>query len=117
MKSKAHIVVLALIMALPLGAQAREAKVLEDAREVAPAMLTLPSKLDGGVAIQGCGSCKRLTFQFAREVRFFVARTEVTYGDMQNFLRTHPKNSVLVVSPIGKSIITRISASDAPSAQ
>jgi hypothetical protein len=117
MKSKAHIFALALIMALPLGVQAREPKVLEDGREVSPPMLTLPSKLDGIVAIQGCGSCKRLTFQFARNVRFFVGRTEVTFVDLQNQLRTHPKSSVLVVSPIGKPIITRISASDAPSAQ
>src|SRR3982751_247440 len=102
MKSKAHVLALSLIMTLPLGLQARETKVLEDAREVTPAMLTLPSTLDGIVAIQGCGSCKRLTFQMARNVRFFVGRTEVTLADLQRQMRTYPNISVLVVSPIGK---------------
>lgn len=117
MKSKAHVFVLALILALPLGSQAREPRVLEDGREVTPAMLTLPSTLDGTVAIQGCGSCKRLTFALARTARFYVGRTEVSFADLQRQLRTNPNSSVLVVSPINQKVITRISASDAPGAR
>jgi hypothetical protein len=117
MNSKAHILALSLLLALPLGSLAREPRVLEDAREVTPAMLTLPSTLDGTVAIQGCGSCKRLTFSMARTVRFFVGRTEVTLADLQRQLRSNPDGAVLVVSPIGQNIITRISASDAPGAR
>jgi hypothetical protein len=117
MKAKAHVLVLAFVLALPLGGQAREPRVLEDAREVTPAMLTLPSTLDGTVAIQGCGNCKRLTFQMARNVRFFVGRTEVTFADLQRQLRARPDGAVLVVSPIGQAIITRITASDAPGAR
>ena len=117
MKAKTHVLALALLLALPLVSQAREPRVLEDAREVTPAMLTLPSTLDGIVAIQGCGSCKRLTFALAPNVRFYVGRTEVTFADLQRQLRTYPTISVLVVSPIGQKIITRISASDAPVAR
>jgi hypothetical protein len=117
MNSRSYVLALALILALPLGSQAREPRVLEDAREVTPAMLTLPSTLDGTVAIQGCGKCKRLTFSMARTVRFFVGRTEVTFADLQRQLRANPGTSVLVVSPIGQNIITRISASDAPGAR
>lgn len=113
MKAYATLLALALILALPVSGVARESRVLEDAREVSPSMLTLPSTLDGTLAIQGCGSCQRISLKLARTARFFVGRTEVTYLDLQRHLRTFPQNAVLVVSPIGQKVVTRIQASDA----
>lgn len=85
--------------------------VLEDGREVASAMLTLPSMPDGTVAIQGCGACKRLTFTLSRTAQFFIGKQEVSFTDLKRHLHDHPKASVLVVSPINQPVVTRISAS------
>jgi hypothetical protein len=111
---KASILTALLLAALlPLAASAAPPRVLEDGREVAPSMLTLPSTPDGIVAIQGCSACKRFSLRIARNAQFFVGRTEVTFADLQRYLRSYPETSVLVVSPIGQTIVTRIRASDA----
>jgi hypothetical protein len=105
----------AALLLASFSASAREpARVLEDAREVTPAMLTLPLTPDGTLAIQGCSTCKRLSLRLARTARFYIGRTEVTFQDLQRQLRDRPNSSVLVVSPIGQNIVTRIKASDAP---
>lgn len=101
-------------MLLPIGAGAAGFRVLEDGREVAASMLTLPSLPDGQLAIQGCGSCKRLTFQIARTARFYVGKQEVSFADLKRHLSTNPNGSVMVVSPIRQNIVTRIQASSAP---
>ncbi len=117
MKSKMlHGLVAALLLA-PLVANAEPPRVLEDAREVLPSMLTLPSISDGTVSIQGCPTCKRLNFSLARNARFFVGLTEVSYADLQTQLRRDPKASVLVVSPRGQNIVTRIKTTAAVVAQ
>jgi len=85
--------------------------VLEDGREVTAAMLTLPSALDGTVALQGCGACKRLTLTLSRNVQFFIGKQEVSFADLKRHLRDQPKSSVLVVSPINQNVVSRISAS------
>lgn len=94
-----------------VAALAGTQKVLEDGHEVAPSMLTLPSTPDGTVAIQGCSACKRLTFTLSRTAQFFIGEREVTFADLKRHLLQHPKASVLVVSPIHQSVVTRISAS------
>jgi hypothetical protein len=104
----------AALLLASFSASAATPRVLEDAREVRPAMLTLPPTADGTLAIQGCSTCKRLSLRIARTARFYVGRTEVTFADLQRQLRSRPNSSVLVVSPIGENIVTRIQASDAP---
>src|SRR5262245_24887839 len=104
----------ALLLASLSVSAATKPRVLEDAREVKPSMLTLPLTADGPLSIQGCSTCKRLSLRLAPNARFFVGRTEVTFQDLQRQLRNRPNASVLVVSPIGQNIVTRISASDAP---
>lgn len=101
-------------MLLPIGASAAGFKVLEDGREVAPRMLTLPSLADGQLAIQGCGSCKRLTLKIAPNARFYIGATEVSFADLKRHLANNPNASVTVVSPIRQNIVSRIRASSAP---
>lgn len=101
------------LLLLPAAGNAAPPRVLEDGREVAPSMLTLPSLPDGELAIQGCTACKRLTFQMAKNVRFYVGHTEVSYADLKLQLRSHPQSAVTVVSPRGQNIVTRIQASGA----
>jgi hypothetical protein len=115
MNTKLIALVLTSLLLLPLSGNADNArsKVLEDGREVIPSMLTLPTLADGLLAIQGCSSCKRIPLQLARETRFYVGKTEVNYADLQRHLRAHPNVSVLVVSPRGQKIVTRIVADQA----
>lgn len=101
----------ALAALAPLGVNAA-GRVLEDGREVAPNMLTLPSIAGGTVAIQGCGSCKRITLTLAPDAKFFIGRTQVTFDALKRHLRERPNVSVLVVSPKDELVVTRISASD-----
>jgi hypothetical protein len=119
MNTKLIALVIASLLLLPISgnAAANRSKVLEDGREVTPAMLTLPTLADGVLAIQGCSSCKRISLQFARTTRFYIARTEVGYADLQRHLRAHPNVSVLVVSPKGQNIVTRIVANEAIAAR
>jgi hypothetical protein len=108
------IVVAAALLLASYTASAATPRVLEDGREVTPTMLTFPSTADGILAIQGCSTCKRESLRIARTARFYVGRTEVTFAELQRQLRGRPDTSVLVVSPIGQNIVTRIKASDAP---
>lgn len=104
---------------LPVGGHAASdrTRVLEDGREVTPAMLTLPSRADGVLAIQGCPTCKRISLQVGPATRYFIGKTEVNYVDLQRHLRAHPKGSVLVVSPRKQNSVTRIVAAEAIAAQ
>lgn len=113
MKSVFNSIVIAMLSLAPLSSNAAPPRVLEDAREVSPAMLTLPSALGGTVAIQGCSTCKRITLTLANTARFYIGRTEVNFVDLQRQLRQNPNGAVLVVSPKGQNIVTRIKASDA----
>ncbi|HTU68402.1 MAG TPA: hypothetical protein VMF52_20835 [Steroidobacteraceae bacterium] len=108
MKANISSLVVAALLLATGSTQAAPPRVLEDAREVAPSMLTLPSTADGRLSIQGCSTCKRIDLAMARDVRFFVGPTEVTYSDLQRQLRTYPKAAVLVVSPRGQLVVTRI---------
>ena len=73
-------------MLLPIAGNAAGFQVLEDGREVAASMLTLPSLADGQLSIQGCGNCKRLTFAIAPTARFYVGATEVSFADLKRHL-------------------------------
>jgi hypothetical protein len=111
MKINIQILVLALIVLAPLAAYADGPRVLEDGREVEARMITLPSLADGTLAIQGCANCKRLTFEIAREARFYIGDIEVGFADLSRHLRSNSQVGVLVVSPKNQNVVTRIRAS------
>ncbi len=98
-----------LLSAFPVLARPPVA-VLEDGREITPAMLMLPSSLDGTVSL-GCPGCKLTSLTLSREAKFFIGKQEVSFADLKRHLKAYPKSSVLVVSPIHQKVITRISAS------
>jgi len=108
----AIITAIALLLMSSLAAHARPPRaVIEDGREVTAAMLTLPSAVNGSVAIQGCTACTRMNLTLSRTAQFFIGRQEVTLADLKRHLRDNPKSSVLVVSPINQPVVSRISAS------
>jgi hypothetical protein len=114
MNTKLITLVLAALLTLPAsGIAASPNRVLEDGSEVRSTMLTLPATAGGIVAIQGCATCKRRTLRLAPTARFFIGRTEVAYLELQRHLSTYPGLGVLVVSPRGQNVITRITASAA----
>jgi hypothetical protein len=98
-----------ILSALPAFARPPVA-VLEDGREVTPAMLMLPSSIDGTVSL-GCPACKQTSLTLSRTAQFFIGKQEVSFADLKRHLKANPKSSVLVVSPINQKVITRISAS------
>jgi hypothetical protein len=83
---------------------------IEDGNELAPRMLTLPSTLDGTVAVQGCPACKRLTYTMSREVRFYVNDQEVTFAAFKAYVGAHPEAVLLLVTPPNQNIVTRLTA-------
>lgn len=111
MKTTVPVLALALLLSLPLSGNAAGIRVLEDGREVESRMLTMPSLADGTLTIQGCATCKRLVFTIARDAQFFIGDTQVAYGDLQRHLRAYPQVPVLVVSPKGEPVVSRIRAS------
>jgi|SRR5688572_18018681 hypothetical protein len=104
---KTSIVFLALVT---LSATARTPGAVEDGKEVAPSMLTLPSTIDGTVAVQGCSSCKRLTYTMSPDVRFYVAKQEVSFAEFKRYIGAHPEAALLLVTPVNQNIVTRLSA-------
>jgi hypothetical protein len=108
----AIIIATALLLTSSLTAHARPPRaVIEDGREVSAAMLTLPSALNGPLAIQGCTACTRVNLTLSPTAQFFIGRQEVSFADLKRHLRDNPKSNVLVVSPINQPVVSRISAS------
>ena len=96
-----------LLIALPAGARPMNT-VTEDGHELVATMLTLPSTASGTLSIQGCTACQRQTMTLSSDTRFYVGKEEVTYATLKELLATYPKSSVLVVTPVGKNVVTRI---------
>jgi hypothetical protein len=101
------IVWLALAM---LPAAAKSPSAVEDAKEIDPTMLTLPSVPGGTLAFQKCGACKRFTHELRQDARFFVEKVEVTYEQFKRHVASHPEGLVLVVTSIPENTVTRLVA-------
>lgn len=96
-----------LVVALPAGARPMNT-VTQDGHELVATMLTLPSSASGTLSIQGCTACERQTMTLSSDARFYVGKQEVTYAMLKELLATYPNSSVLVVTPVGKNVVTRI---------
>ena len=97
-----------LVVALPAAARAPVA-VLEDGHEVEASFITLPTVVGGPVSV-ACPSCLSRIFSMSNDVRFYVGQQEVTLADLRAYLAANPAKAVLIVSPRGESVITRIKA-------
>jgi hypothetical protein len=97
-----------LVVALPASAARPIHTVTEDGHEIVATMLTLPSSASGTLSILGCTACQRQTMTLSADARFYVGKSEVTYATLKDMLATYPKSSVLVVTPVGKNVVTRI---------
>jgi len=98
-----------LFLALPAGARPTY-EVIEDGREVAASMITLPTVAGGMLDVLGCTGCKRLTFKMAPQVQFFIGRQEVTLPEFKRHLESYPSEAVLLVSPRAQMVVTRLTA-------
>jgi hypothetical protein len=97
-----------LVVALPAVGARPIHTVTEDGHELDASMLTLPSSASGTLSIQGCTACPRQTMTLSSDVRFYVGKQEVTLAVLKDLLATYPKSSVLVVTPVGSNVVTRI---------
>lgn len=97
-----------LVVALPAGARAPVA-VLEDGREVEGSFISLPTSLGGLLSIS-CPACLSQRFTLSRDALFYVGEQEVTLADLKAYLVANPAKAVLVVSPRGAAVVTRIKA-------
>jgi hypothetical protein len=102
-----------LVVALPAGAARPIHTMTEDSHELVATMLSLPSTASGTLSILGCTACERQTMTLSADARFYVGKQEVTYAMLKELLAAYPKSSVLVVTPVGKNVVTRIKLSAA----
>ena len=108
MKSRILLAIAAmLVVALPSGARPL-GTITENGYEIVASMLTLPSTDSGTLAIQGCTACKRQVLTLSPNARFFAGQTELTYSSLKELVEKYPNSSVLVVSPVGTTVVTRI---------
>lgn len=109
---KFSILILAAMLVVAVPADSRPLNTIkENGHELEASMLSLPSTVGGTLAIQGCTACKRQTMTLSPDARFYVGRGEVSYDALRNFIATYPKSAVLVVTPAGKNVVTRIKLS------
>jgi hypothetical protein len=109
---KHAIIVAASLLLASFSAQARPPKaVLEDGREASASMLTLPSANDGSLTIQGCTACKLVTLKLGSAAEFYIGNQEVAFADFKRHVLANPKSNVLIVSPAGQPVVSRIRAS------
>jgi hypothetical protein len=111
MKSRILLAIAAmLVVALPAAARPLHT-ITENGLEVVASMLRLPSSVGGTVTIQGCTACKAENLTLGADARFYVGKQEVAYAALKDLLESNPKSAVLVVTPVGKNVITRIKLS------
>jgi hypothetical protein len=86
-------------------------KSLEDGHELNASALRLPANATGTLDIKNCQECVAQTMEIDANTRFFIGDSQVTLGEMRDFLNGHPGKAVLVVTPAGKKQVSRIVAS------
>jgi hypothetical protein len=97
------------LFALPASARPPSGAV-EDTHELEPRMITLPSRSDGTLAVQGCTACERHTYAMSPAVRFYIDEAEVTYDNFKRHVSAHPDAVILLVTPVNQNVITRLTA-------
>jgi hypothetical protein len=103
---------IAALLVLASTAEARPLHTIsEQGHEILASMLTLPSTASGTLSIQGCTACERQSMTLSSDARFYIGKTEVTFGELKAVLAAYPKSPVLVVTPVGKNVVTRIKLS------
>ena len=93
-----------------LPAAAKSPSAVEDAKEIDPTMLTLPSLPGGTLAFQKCSGCKRCTHVLREDARFYIEKQEVTYDAFKRHVGSHPEALVLVVTSIKENTVTHLVA-------
>lgn len=107
-----HAMAALLVLAVPAGARPLHT-ITEVGHEIIASMLTLPSSTNGTLSIQGCTACQRQSMTLGADARFYIGKYEVTYGELKSVVAAYPKSPVLVVTPVGKNVVTRIRLSAA----
>jgi len=98
------------LLALATIATAKPPSAFEEAREVEPSLLTLPSQAGGQLTYQKCSDCRYRTFTLIETARFYIDKQEVTFTELKRYVAAHPNATVLVVNSLTENIVTRVVA-------
>jgi hypothetical protein len=109
MKSKL-INTIALLALISLPVVAKPPSHIEDTQEIEPQLLQLPSLVGGTLAFQKCSACKRFSHTLDSAARFYIKNVEVSYGELKQYIDTHPQAVVLVVTSAKENVVTRLTA-------
>jgi len=99
-----------LLLALATVATARTPAAFEDAKEVQPSLLTLPSLVGGTLTFQKCRECRYRNFTLSANARFYIDTQEVSYAELKRQVAANPDGTVLVVTSLTENIVTRLVA-------
>ena len=103
---------IALLVAIALPASARPPHaVTEDGHEFVASMFTLPSSTGSNFSVLPCTACSRQTFSLKAETQFIIGKSVVTLAEFRSALAEHPRAAVLIVTPVGTNVVTRIKTS------
>ena len=106
------LLITSLLLLITAGASAQEShmRVLEDGLEVNASSMRLPGQVGGTLDIKTCAACPNVSLQVTAESRLLLSNSVVTLGELRAFLNANPSAPVLVVTPIGKNVVSRIVA-------
>jgi hypothetical protein len=106
---KSGFIIIALL-ALATVATARTPAAFEDAKEVEPSLLSLPSAAGGTLSFQKCSACRYRTYTLSESAHFYIDEREVSYAEFQRHVSANPNGTVLVVTSLTENIVTRLVA-------
>jgi len=104
------LLVTSLLVLFSAGAVAQDTKMrsVEDGHEVNASALHLPASVSGTLNIKNCTDCPNIAIELTAESQLIIGNTVVTLDELRRFLDANPSTPVLVVTPIGKSQVSRI---------
>lgn len=104
------LLITSLLVLFAAGAVAQDTKMrsVEDGHEVNASALRLPSSLSGMLDIKNCNECPNIAIELTAESQLIIGNNTVTLDELRRFLDANPSAPVLVVTPIGKNVVSRI---------
>lgn len=106
---KSLYVIAALLLSSALSVPSMGAiKVRELSYETSPAMVTLPTAVNGELALQTCATCRALRLRASDETRYQINRRSVTLAEMKQFIARHNPNNMVVMQRKGTNELSRI---------
>lgn len=104
------LLVVSLLVLFSAGASAQESKMkgVEDGQEINASAVRLPSAIGGNLTIKNCTECPTFSLQLSADSQLLIGGAVVTLTELRQFLAANPSAPVLVVTPRGKDVVSRV---------